>query len=161
MKVLLIDVLPQDVGRLHEFILALAESDGVAEVLTSIESLNTGLFGDAPCAFPRFIQHDGSVAGFVIYSWKWGVFTGAPDMYLQALYIDPAFRRRGLARATMSQLARIAVASGCSRMEWLTVRGKEASGGFYDSIGSRQADHMVVRRIRGDNLVALANTESS
>jgi hypothetical protein len=46
-------------------------------------------------------------------------------------------------------------------MEWLTVRGKEASGGFYDSIGSRQADHMVVRRIHGDNLVALANTENS
>jgi ribosomal protein S18 acetylase RimI-like enzyme len=160
MKVLLCNVLPQDVGLMHEFILALAKSDGVAEILTTIESLNTGLFGDAPSAFPRFIKQDGTVAGFVIYSWKWGVFTGVRDMYLQALYIDPAFRRHGLARAAMSELAWIAVASGCSRMEWLTVRGKEASGGFYDSIGSKEATHMMVRRIHGDNLVALAKTAS-
>lgn len=34
MKVLLSNVSPQDVGLLHEFIMVLAKSDGVAEIMT-------------------------------------------------------------------------------------------------------------------------------
>ena len=50
----------------------------------------------------------------------------------------------------------LAIANGCSRIEWLTVAAKADTAAFYDAIGSTAAGHMAVRRLHGDALRALA-----
>ena len=144
------------VPALHALLLALAESDGVATVGTTPAALHATLFDATPLAFAHFIRHDGAVAGFTLHSWKWGRFTGVRDLYLNALYVTPAHRRAGVARAAMREVARLAVAEGCSRIEWLTVAAKSDTAAFYDAIGSVAADHMAVRRLQGKALRALA-----
>lgn len=141
---------------LHRLILELGASDGVAQVRTTPQALHDALFGTEPAAFARLILHDERVAGFVLFCWKWGTFTGTQDLYLNAIYVSPEFRRLGIARAAMAQLAQLALARGSTRMEWLTVRGKAQSHDFYESIGSQAADHMQVRRLQGEALAALA-----
>lgn len=156
MTIQLTEVLPDDIAELHDMLVQLGISDGVAQIRTTPQSLQDSLFGPEPAAFARFVRYGDAVAGFIIYSWKWGTFTGARDMYLHALYVRPEFRRKRIAQAAMAGLARIALDSGGTRIEWLTVKGKEMSRAFYEAIGSREADHMTVRRIQGDALQALA-----
>jgi diamine N-acetyltransferase len=134
----------------------LAASEGVAHVATTRANLADALFSSQPAAFATWIQSGGARAGLVIYSWKWGTFTGTRDLYMQAIYLCPDFRRQGLGRTAMAQLAQIAVAHGCSRMEWLAVLDKAESQQFYDGIGATSADHMVVRRLSAPAMQALA-----
>lgn len=47
--------------------------------------------------------------------------------------------------------------SGCTRIEWLSVRDKQLSADFYDAIGATRADHMIVRRLQGQVLRELAH----
>jgi GNAT superfamily N-acetyltransferase len=144
-------------AALYAMLLALAGSDGVADVRTTESALRAALSGPSPLVVAHFIVRDGHVAGFTLHSWKWGTFTGVADLYLNALYVRPEHRRHGVARWTMAALARIAVAAGCSRIEWLTVGAKADTAAFYDAIGSTPASHMTPRRLQGQALHALAN----
>jgi len=144
------------VPLLHAMLLELAASDGVAEVRTTEASLREALSGATPPMHAHFIERDGVAIGFTLHSWKWGTFTGVRDLYLNALYVRPEHRRGGVARAALAELARLAIANGSSRIEWLTVAAKSGTAAFYDAIGSTAADHMAVRRLQGDALRALA-----
>ena len=161
MSLVLEAVAASELGLLHEMLLALAADDGVADVRTDQASLREALFGAAPLAFAHFLRRDGEVAGFALHSWRWGTFTGVRDLYLNALYVRPAHRRQGVARDAMSALAALALAQGCSRIEWLTVRAKSDTAAFYDAIGSRAADHMAVLRLQGDALRTLARDSAT
>jgi len=151
---------PDDATLLLQLIQDLAESEGVKKVHTSLASLQEQLFGAQPAAYPLLIRSDGAVAGFAIYSWKWGTFTGVKDMYVHALFVSAAHRRKGVAKQAIAKLAQIAVDAGSARMEWLTVRDGPMSSAFYDSIGSQEASHMAVRRLQGEALHALAHCAS-
>ncbi len=161
MGVALEHVAPDAVPALHALLLALAESDGVATVGTTPAALHAALSGPSPLVFAHFIRRDDAIAGFTLHSWKWGTFTGARDLYLNALYVTPAHRRAGVARAAMRAIARLAVAEGCSRIEWLTVAAKPDTAAFYDSIGSVTADHMAVRRLQGTAVRVLAADQAA
>lgn len=150
------DVAVTEVGTLLEMIIDLGYSDGVTDIRTDRAALRNALFGPEPAATAKFILLKQNIVGFVIYSWKWGTFTGVRDMYMQAIYIHPDYRRQGLALAAMQYLAGIALAQACSRIEWLTVKDKAMSKQFYDSIGATEASHMVVRRLQGEALTRLA-----
>jgi GNAT superfamily N-acetyltransferase len=150
-------VADDEIASLHAMLLDLGASDGVVDIRTTEASLRAALSGPDPLVVAHVIRRDGEVAGFTLHSWKWGTFTGARDLYLNALYVRPGHRRAGVARRTMAALARIAVAHGCSRIEWLTVAARGDTAAFYDAIGSTPAAHMAVRRLQGDALRALAS----
>ncbi|MEH6461685.1 GNAT family N-acetyltransferase [Chitinimonas sp. JJ19] len=145
--------MPLVLAMLH----ALGKSEGVAQVATTAEQLQLACLGDAPAAYCRLIMRGEAVAGFLIYSWEWGTFTGQRELYMQALYIAPAHRRQGVARAAMAALAQIALAAACTRMEWLVVHDNAMSNGFYDSCGAVRATHMAVRRLLQPALGQLAS----
>ncbi|MFZ6707503.1 GNAT family N-acetyltransferase [Undibacterium sp. TC9W] len=151
------DLATTDINTLLDMLMDLGKSDGVAEIRTDAAAIELALFGDHPAVSAKFVMVDETIAGFVIYSWKWGTFAGVRDMYMQAIYVRPEFRRQGLGLTIMQHLASIAVDAGCSRIEWLTVKDKQMSKEFYDSIGAVEANHMMVRRVQGDALRKLAD----
>jgi len=156
-RVELAPVTAGEVAALHAMLLALGESDGVADVRTTERALRDALSSPSPLIVAHFIRRGDEVAGFTLHSWKWGTFTGVRDLYLNALYVRPDHRRHGVARRAMTLLARIALAQGCSRIEWLTVAAKGGTAAFYDAIGATAARHMAVRRLQGEALRALAD----
>ncbi|WP_193163913.1 GNAT family N-acetyltransferase [Microbulbifer hainanensis] len=127
----------------------LGHSDGVAEIRTTESDLLTNIFSDQPVAYAMLILVDEKVAGFLIYSWKWATFTGQREMYMQAIYVSPEYRRNGVARSAMSKLASMASDSGCTRIEWYVVKDKTMNNGFYESIKSHVLEHMEIRRVAG------------
>jgi ribosomal protein S18 acetylase RimI-like enzyme len=65
-------------------------------------------------------------------------------MYLEDLYVEAAWRRRGIARALVLGLANIAVEHDCRRFQWLVLRSNQAAIAFYVSLGA------TARRVDAD-----------
>lgn len=55
--------------------------------------------------------------------------------YMQDVYVDPAFRKKGIAKALLSELARCGKQEGWTRIYWLAEAQNEAAQGLYKNIG--------------------------
>ena len=58
-----------------------------------------------------------------------------PVCYMQDLYVDPAFRRRGIARLLVTQLALLGQKEGWARLYWLAEEKNAAAQNLYRSLG--------------------------
>ena len=77
-------------------------------------------------------------------------------MYLEDLFVRPELRGRGIGKAMMIELARIAVREGCGRFEWSVLDWNQPSIDFYRSLGARLMEEWVVCRLEGEALRSLA-----
>ena len=96
------------------------------------------------------------VIGFALFFHNFSTFLGRAGIYLEDLYVMPAFRGKGYGKALLRELARIAVERGCGRLEWWCLDWNKASIGFYLSLGAEPMKDWTVYRITGDNLCKLA-----
>lgn len=126
------------------------------EVATTVEDLAQHLFGPTPRAEALLVEADDQVAGFALYFHNFSTFVGKPGLYLEDLYIRPAFRGRGYGRRVMQALARIAVERGCGRFEWWVLDWNAPAIAFYRSLGAQPMSEWTVQRVSGAALLALA-----
>lgn len=68
----------------------------------------------------------------------------APEMFLNELGVDEAYRRLGIGRALTRELARLAREAGCSEMWVLTSPGNTAAMNTYRSAGGTPDDEQQV-----------------
>jgi GNAT superfamily N-acetyltransferase len=61
---------------------------------------------------------------------------GKRGLWLEDLYIQPAFRRRGIGQALMSYLAEIAAKNECGRFEWSVLEWNQSAIRFYEQLGA-------------------------
>ena len=78
-------------------------------------------------------EWEGQPAGFALYFYNFSTFIGRPGLYLEDLFVRPAFRRNGIAQAIFRWLAKKAVAEGCGRFEWSVLDWNENAIAFYRS----------------------------
>lgn len=144
----------QDVPVILELIRGLAEYEHLAhEVVATEADLRRTLFGDRAYA-EVLIADDGS--GFALFFHNYSTFLGRPGIYLEDLFVRPEARGRGLGRALMIALARLAVERGCGRFEWSVLDWNVDAIGFYRALGAVGMDAWRIQRVTGDALVALA-----
>ena len=79
-------------------------------------------------------------------------FLGRPGLYLEDLFVVPQWRGRGIGRALLAHLARIAVAGGFGRLEWSVLDRNAPAISFYRNLGARPMDEWTVYRLTGDAL---------
>jgi ribosomal protein S18 acetylase RimI-like enzyme len=94
--------------------------------------------------------------GFALWFHSYSTFLARPGLYLEDLFVLPEWRGRGIGRALLRHLARIAIERDCGRMEWSVLDWNEQAIGFYRSIGARAMDEWTVYRLTGDALDRLA-----
>jgi GNAT superfamily N-acetyltransferase len=144
----LADATPQDVPALLAMITELADFERLAhEVVATEASLADGLFGPRAVAGTVIARVDGEVAGFALYFSSFSTFLGRSGVYLEDLFVRPAFRGRGVGKALLGQLARLAVARGCGRMEWAVLNWNRRAIRFYEALGARPVDGWTVYRL--------------
>ncbi len=150
----------EDVDLVYEFIRGLAEYEKLAhEVVASPETLRRSLFGDRPAAEVVLAEYRGEPAGFALYFYNFSTFLGRRGLYLEDLFVLPELRGKGIGRALLSCLARIAVRNDCGRFEWSVLDWNEPAIRFYRSLGARPLEGWAVFRITGDPLARLANPD--
>ncbi|MEO5866909.1 MAG: GNAT family N-acetyltransferase [Sphingomonas sp.] len=70
--------------------------------------------------FGRVAEFSSQIIGFVHYVLHDGTWTTTPNCYLEDLFVDPAHRRRGVARHLIDDLVATSLAEGWSRLYWHT-----------------------------------------
>ena len=58
----------------------------------------------------------------------------------------------------LSELARIAVARECGRLEWSVLDWNVRARSFYEELGAKPMNEWTVHRLTGDALTALAKS---
>jgi ribosomal protein S18 acetylase RimI-like enzyme len=115
---------------------AAAQGDENALCVDRDNLLQDGFRASPPKYWCLLAEAGGRPAGLALYFFIYSTWTSRQQLYLEDLYVSPHFRRRGVARLLMSELARIASAAGCLRIRWLVLRENAAAIEFYESIGA-------------------------
>ncbi len=147
----------EDVGAILGFIRELAEYEKLAhEAVADETGLAAQLFGPRPYAEVLIAEVEGTPAGFALFFHNFSTFLGKPGLYLEDLYVQPAFRKLGLGKQLMTRLAQIAVERDCGRFEWSVLDWNTPAIDFYRRLGAVGMDEWTVQRVSGDTLRALA-----
>jgi GNAT superfamily N-acetyltransferase len=149
----------RDVPTILSLIKGLAEYERLAhEVEATEDGIREALFGDWPGAEVVLAYVGSDLAGFALFFHNFSTFLGRRGLYLEDLFVLPAYRGRGVGRRLLAHLARIAVERKCGRMEWWVLDWNESAIRFYKSIGARAMDEWTVYRLDGDALFRLADS---
>ena len=148
---------PGDEVALTAMIHELAEFERAPELCTITESqLREALFGDRPTVHGHLVEIDGEAAAGALWFYNFSTWDGVAGIYLEDLYVRPRFRRRGLARALLSTLARECLAHGGTRLTWAVLDWNVDAIAVYDAIGGKQQTEWITYRVSGPELSALA-----
>jgi GNAT superfamily N-acetyltransferase len=78
-------------------------------------------------------QVDGRLVGITHYLYHTGIWT--PKVcYLEDLFVEPATRGQGIARALIDAVAHSARAAGATRLYWLTHETNATARALYDKV---------------------------
>ncbi len=146
---------PADVPLVFQFIREIADYEKLAHEVEGNEALLTqALFPQdgAPSAYCELAFWDGEPAGFALYFYNFSTFLTRRGLYLEDLFVRPTYRGRGIGKALLLHLARLANKQGCGRMEWTVLDWNKPAIDFYLGLGSKPMDEWTVHRLSGEAL---------
>jgi GNAT superfamily N-acetyltransferase len=148
-----------DAALLLELVRELAEYERLPATATERDFLRDG-FGQNP-KFRAFIaEWDGKPAGYAVIFENYSTFEGRVWMYLEDLFVRPAFRGRGIGKALLAQLAALAQAENCSAMKWQVLDWNTPSIEFYRRLGGDMLEELKTVLLSGKALQKLAGEAS-
>ena len=160
---------PADIPEILAFIRELAEyeREPASAIATPADLLRDG-FGPTPrfhCLIAELSSTDNqqpatdnlpTPAGFALYFHNYSTWRGNAGIFLEDLFVRPAFRGRGIGKALIAAVAAIAVAEGCSRFEWAVLDWNTPAIDFYNSLGAIPLSEWTTMRLTGEPLANLA-----
>jgi GNAT superfamily N-acetyltransferase len=145
-----------DLQAIHAMIGELAEFERLTHLfVASEEQLDAALFGPRPAAEVLIATKQGAIAGFALYFPSFSTFLGRPGLWLEDLFVRPAFRRQGCGRALLRSLASIALQRGCGRFEWAVLDWNSRAIQFYRQLGASVLPDWRIVRVTGEALATL------
>lgn len=146
-----------DVPIILSFITKLADYERLShEVVATEESLRETLFGRRRTAEVAIGYLKRKPVGFVLYFHNYSTFLGRPGIYIEDLFVDEAYRRRGCGTALLRYVARLASERQCGRLEWSVLDWNEPAINFYKKLGAVPMSEWTVFRVTGKQLDKLA-----
>ena len=159
MTVAIRPVRPGEAGLVFCFVRELAAYEHLLDAVDATEAMiDAALFGPSPRVFCDIAEWDGEPAGFALWFPNFSSFRGRHGIYLEDLFVRPAFRRRGIGSALFRYLARRCVEGGWTRFEWAVLDWNAPSIAFYQSLGAELMTEWTVCRLTGDPLARLARS---
>ena len=145
-----------DTSLILQWIRELADYENLLDEVVATEALLREWLFEQKKAEVIFALAEGAEVGFALFFHNFSTFLGRAGLYLEDLYVKPACRGRGYGKAILKELARIAAARGCGRLEWWCLDWNKPSIDFYLSLGAQPMEDWTVYRIAGDTLRDLA-----
>lgn len=156
----------EDIGHLLELIGELAEYEKLTHLLQVDRAcLERDLFGSAPAAEAVLLWTRGNPssgagrevpAAFALFFHNYSTFLGRRGLWLEDLFVRPAWRQRGFGKALLRHVAQIAVDRGCGRFEWSVLDWNTPAIRFYESLGATVMPDWRIARATGAALRTLA-----
>lgn len=146
----------KDGAKILYFIKELATYEKMlGEVIATEELIQEWIF-EKKKAEVIFAMEEGKEVGFALFFHNFSTFLGRAGIYLEDLYVLPEYRGKNYGKALLKELAKIAVARGCGRLEWWCLDWNKPSIDFYLSLGAEPMSDWTVYRIAGNTLKDLA-----
>ena len=156
-----LEILPaqiEDVPTILSFIRKLAEYEKLShEVVADEASLRHWLFGPQPKAEVMIAYTGGAPAGFALFFHNFSTFLCRPGIYLEDLFVEPEHRGKGIGKALLIHLAKLAVERGCGRLNWAVLDWNQPAIDFYQALGAVPLDAWTVYRLSGEALNRVSN----
>jgi GNAT superfamily N-acetyltransferase len=146
-----------DVPIIFCFIKKLAAYERLShEVVATDELLRRSLFGSTRTAEVAIGYEATRPVGFVLFFHNYSTFLARPGLYIEDLFIEEDYRRRGYGRALLLYVARLAKERGCGRLEWSVLDWNQPAFDFYKKLGAVPMSEWTVFRATGKSLDKLA-----
>jgi diamine N-acetyltransferase len=153
--------LPADSELIFSFVRELADYEKLsAEVASDPQAIAAVLFAGEPRVFCDIAEWDNEPTGFAVWFLNFSTFRGRYGMYLEDIFVRPAFRNRGIGKAIMSRLAQRCIEEGWEVFEWAVLGWNRRSIEFYKSLGAQVRDDWKICRLSGEALAQLARKGS-
>jgi diamine N-acetyltransferase len=148
---------PADATLILEYIRELAEFEREPEKAVATEAdIRRYAFSEHPLVNVTMAEWDGQPAGFALWFLNFSTWEGKPGIYLEDLFVRPAFRRNGIGKALLKHLAAMAVRQGWTRFVWQVLDWNAPAIEFYEAHGARMMRSWITCRVEGDAIEQLA-----
>jgi len=148
---------PEDAETLVNLVRELAVYEKLEQYARATpDDFRRHLFGPRPSAQAILAEIGGQSVGFALWFATFSTFRGQAGLYLEDIFVKPAYRGRGIGKGLLAAVARTAVLEGCARLEWSVLNWNAAAIGFYRALGARPMDEWTVYRIDDEALRRLA-----
>ena len=146
----------KDIATIFDLIKKLAVYEKLEnDVITSEKELCENIF-NKNFAKVLIAEEDEKPVGFALYFYNFSTFVGKPGIYLEDLFVEPEYRGKGYGKSLLIELAKIAEAENCGRMEWSVLDWNTPSIEFYKSLGAKPMDEWTVFRLDKKGISDLA-----
>lgn len=145
-----------DVETILRFIKGLAafEHEPDAVKTTTVDLLRDG-FSEQPKFEVLIAEADTEAVGFALFFPTYSTWEGRAGIHLEDVFVLEEWRGHGVGHALLVELAKIAVARDCARLE-LSVLDWNPAREFYHRLGITHQEEWLPYRISGEALHALA-----
>ena len=137
MEPLIREALDSDVPGILKLLSDFAAFENLSEFLTISEAdLHNAMFGPGGFVEGLVCGIDGETAGFAIFYPRFSSFRGQTGYYLEDIYIDEAYRGRGLGERLLQAIARKGKSRGFTRIDFQVLEWNFAAIEFYKALGA-------------------------
>jgi len=148
-----------DVPVILQLIRGLAEYERAPEQVVCDEArLRESLFGAKPDAEVLLASIGQVPAGFAVFFHNYSTWWGRRGLFLEDLFVRPDMRGRGIGKALLRSLARVAKERECARMEWQVLDWNQPAIDFYKSLGAVAKDEWTTFRLDRNAIEKLSDS---
>jgi len=146
--------IPEILEMIHE--LALFEKL-THQVVATEADYQENLFGENPAAGALVAQEGERLVGYAIYFSTFSTFVGRAGIWLEDLYVRPAWRGSGLGKGLLKAVGEIAKERNAGRFEWSVLDWNRHAIDLYERVGGEilhewrivRLDHQGIRELSG------------
>lgn len=144
--------MPDDAPALRALIAALNRDQGDPDELLTERDVRDDIIGNATTIAMVAEAPDGALGGYATAHATYETGHAERGLYVADLFVTPAHRRQGIARALLAAVARAGHAQGARHL-WLTAKATNtAAHAFYRRLGSRGDSVMAFAVVQQDFL---------
>ncbi|MDD2392646.1 MAG: GNAT family N-acetyltransferase [Eubacteriales bacterium] len=146
MKMQIKEIERHEIPLLISLIEEMAEFEKLrSELSLKAEILEEQIF-DRERAKAALILLEGIVAGYCIYFYNFSSFMGRSGLYIEDIYLKPAYRGKGYGKQVFDFLEAKAGDEGCARMEWACLNWNRKAIDFYERNGAVPMKEWIIYR---------------
>jgi len=150
----------RDVPVLHAMIRELAEYERESALVTiRPDDLLRDGFAEEPLYRALIAEWEGEVVGYAVFFPYYSTWAGH-GLFLEDLFVREAFRHRGIGKALLAEVARIAVNERCYGIHWEVLDWNTPAVKLYKALGAEFRDEWKLVLLSGNALEKLAEKAS-